>query len=171
ATVVSASLGSGEVALSESGQCIITEIMYAANDSEYVEIYNPSSTSLHYDSLTIEIDGTRRPFLDVTIASHDYFVFGRKDLPWADRFHSVQSALDLSSSGNWITVRSGNTIIDQVIFSGGSDNLDWPDIRGKIAIELDRAHYNTTDNNFGRFWVAAKDAIPSFSQLLGTPGN
>jgi hypothetical protein len=171
ATVVSATIGSGEVASTEDGQCVITEIMYAANDSEYIEIYNTTTAALHYDTLTLEIDGTRRQFPDVTIASHDYFVFGRKDLPWADRFHSVQSALDLSSSGNWITLRSGNVILDQVIFSGGSDNLDWPDIKGKIAIELDRTHYSASDNNFGRFWVAAKDAIPSAGQLFGTPGN
>jgi hypothetical protein len=171
ATVVSASFGSGEVATTESGQCIITEIMYAANDSEYIEIYNTTAAAIHYDTLTLEIDGTRRYFPDVTVASHDYFVFGRKDLPWADRFHTVLSALDLSSSGNWITLRSGNVILDQVIFSFGTDNLDWPDIKGKAAIELDRTHYSAFDNNFGRFWVAAKDTIPSFGQLLGTPGN
>jgi hypothetical protein len=171
ATVVSATFGSGEVATTENGQCIISEIMYAANDSEYVEIYNTTASALHYDTLTLEIDGTRRHFLDVTIVSHDHFVFGRKDLPWADRFHTVQSALDLSPNGNWITLRSGSSILDQVIFSSGSDNLDWPDINGKIAVELDRAHYSATDNNFGRFWVAAKDAIPLFGQLLGTPGN
>lgn len=171
ATVVSATIGSGEVATTENGQCIITEIMYAANDSEYIEIYNTTAAAVHYDTLTLEIDGTRRHFPDVTVASHDYFVFGRKDLPFADRFHTVQSALDLSSSGNWITLRTGNVILDQVIFSGGSDNLDWPDIKGKIAIELDRTHYSAADNNFGRFWVAAKDAIPSLGQLLGTPGN
>lgn len=171
ATVVSATLGAGEVATTENGQCIITEIMYAANDSEYVEIYNTTSAAIYYDTLTLEIDGTRRHFLNVTIASNDYFVFGRKDLPWADRFHTVQSALDLSSSGNWITLRSGTAILDQVIFSSGSDNLEWPDIKGKIAAELDRTHYSASDNNFGRFWVAAKDAIPSFGQLLGTPGN
>ncbi len=170
ATIVSATFGPGEVATSENGQCIITEIMYAANDSEYIEIYNTTAAALHYDTLTVEIDGTRRHFPDVTIASHDYFVFARKDLPWADRFHAVQSALDLSSSGNWITLRSGNTIIDQVIFSSGGDKLGWPDIKGKIAIELDRTHYSATDNNFGRFWMAAKDVIPSFEQLLGTPG-
>jgi hypothetical protein len=171
ATVVSASLGTSEVAPLESGDCIITEIMYSANDSEYIEIYNTTSSQLHYDTLTLDIDGTRRHFLDVTIQSHDYFVFGRKELPWVDRFHSVQSALDLSSSGNWITLRTQSGILDQVIFSGGSDGLDWPDIHEKRSIILDSQFYNTSENNFGRFWKQASTLIPSSDHLYGTPGN
>jgi hypothetical protein len=77
-TVVSGSLGTSEVAAVETGECIITEIMYSANDSEYIEIYNTTLRQLHFDTLTLDIDGTRRYFTDITIDSHTYFVFGEK---------------------------------------------------------------------------------------------
>jgi hypothetical protein len=170
-TVISASIGSSETTSIESGECIITEIMYSANDSEYVEIYNTTAAPLHYDTLTLEIDGTLRHFTDITLQSHDFFVFGRKNLPWADRYHSVQSALDLSSNGNWITLRCADKIIDQVIFSNGNDGLEWPTINEKRSIELDKEHYTPIDNNFGRFWKQAVNQIATFDRLFGTPGN
>ena len=84
----------------EQGDLVITEIMYAANDSEYIEIYNPQEADVTYDSIYIDIDGTRRLFTDVSIGAQSCFVFGRQTLPWADAAHSVKSALDLSGNGN-----------------------------------------------------------------------
>lgn len=171
ATVVSGSLGASEVAAFETGECIITEIMYSANDSEYIEIYNTTSMQLHFDTLTLDIDGARRHFSDITIESHDYFVFGRKELPWIDRFHNVQTALDLSTNGNWITLRSQSAILDQVIFSNGNSGLDWPDIKDKRSMELDPQHYSSSENNFGRFWKKTSTLLASSDHMYGTPGN
>ncbi len=170
ATVVSGSLGSMVVADSERGDLIITEIMYAANDSEYIEIYNPQENDLYFDSLFIDIDGTKRLFTDISIGARSYFVFGRQNLPWTDVAHSVKSALDLSGNGNWITLISKEgVVIDQVIFTGGSNVLEWPRINGRASICLKSDFYTAAANNLGRNWAAATTPIEGAPGQLGTP--
>jgi hypothetical protein len=168
--LVSANMGSGVVAEKESGALIITEIMYAANDSEYVEVFNPSASPVTFDTLVLEIDGTRRLFTGVSVAANGYFVFGRQQLPWADTYSTVRSALDLSSNGNWITlITKDGTIVDQVVFCGGINQLEWPRISGKASICLQPGAYNAVDNNFGRYWTAATTPITGAPALMGTP--
>jgi hypothetical protein len=170
ATLVSANMGTGVVAERETGALVITEIMYAANDSEYVEVFNPSASPVAYDTLVLEIDGTRRLFTGVSVAANGYFVFGRQQLPWADTYSTVRSALDLSSNGNWITlITKDGTVLDQVAFCGGINQLEWPRISGKASICLQPGAYNAADNNFGRFWTAATTPIAGAPALLGTP--
>ena len=170
AMVVSGSMGAMQPAETEQGDLVITEIMYAANDSEYIEIYNPQEVDVTYDSIYIDIDGTRRLFTDVSIGAQSCFVLGRQTLPWADAAHSVKSALDLSGNGNWITlVSKEGVIIDQVIFTGGSNDLEWPRISGKASICLQAGFYTALDNNYGRNWVAASTVIDGAPSQMGTP--
>jgi hypothetical protein len=97
-------------------------------------------------------------------------VFGRRLLPWCDVAHSVASALDLSSTGNWITLRSKTgAIIDRVIFAGGSNALEWPNVSGKQAIVLDSGINDAQANNFGRNWHAATTLIAGTASQYGTP--
>jgi hypothetical protein len=154
----------------ESGDLVITEIMYAANDSEYVEVYNPSATDRVYDSLYLDIDGTYRLFTNITVLARQPFVFGRRMLPWTDTAHAVASALDLSSGGNWITVRAKDgSIIDRVVFTGGSNALEWPAVSGKKAILLDGSVNDAQLNNFGRNWNTATTLIAGSAGQYGTP--
>ncbi|MBN1576916.1 MAG: lamin tail domain-containing protein [Chitinispirillaceae bacterium] len=170
ATAVSGSLGAMEVAETERGDLVITEIMYAANDSEYIEIFNPQEVGVVFDSLYVDIDGTRRLFTDVQIEAAGYYVFGRQALPWVDAASTVKSALDLSANGNWVTLRSKEgVIIDQVIFTGGNNDLEWPRISGKASICLQAGNYNCPDNNFGRNWLAASTVIEGAPGQMGTP--
>ncbi|MBN2036776.1 MAG: lamin tail domain-containing protein [Chitinispirillaceae bacterium] len=154
----------------ESGGLVITEIMYAANDSEYVEVYNPSGSDQIFDSLYIDIDGTYRLFTNITVHAGQAYVFGRRLLSWTDTAHSVTSALDLSAGGTWITVRAkDSSIIDRVIFTGGSNALEWPVVPGKTAIVLDAGVSDPLLNNFGRNWHAATALIPGTAGQYGTP--
>lgn len=171
ATVVSGSMETGHVVTDEKGDLLITEIMYAANDSEYVEIYNPGSSTLEYDTLIVDVDGTYRIFTGITMAAGEYYVFGRQMFPWVDITHPVQNAFDLSSTGNWVTLRDKDSnIIDRVIFAGGSNGLEWPSVSGKKSIELDPSSYDAASNNYGRNWTVATSVIES-TFLYGTPGN
>jgi len=170
--VVSASgnIALPESSVVESGDLIITEIMYAANDSEYIEVYNPKGTDQVFDSLYFDIDGTYRLFTSIAVPARSVFVFGRRLLPWCDVALSVASALDLSSTGNWITLRAKNgSIMDRVIFTGGSNTLEWPNVSGKQAIVLDGNVNDAQTNNFGRNWHAATTLISGTTSQYGTP--
>jgi hypothetical protein len=176
-TVVSGNMGSAKTIAFETGRLIISEIMYAANDSEYIEIFNPLDATFN-DSLIVEIDGTCRSFGIVAIAPKSFFVIGRQNLPWADTYHSVSSALDLSSSGNWLSLRTkalGDTVLDWVAFTGGSNAQEWPNLGSvKKSIALDSLIPDPTYNNFGRNWAATqtqiKQLFPSIAtEQYGTP--
>ena len=170
AVTVSAAMNGATIAGSETGELVITEIMYAANDSEYVEVYNPSTTTLDYDSLYLEIDGVKRLFEGVSVAAKGFYVFGRKLLPWVDAAHPTASALDLSGSGNWITILEKNmTVLDQVIFTGGTNALEWPRVSGKRSICLRSENCSAEENNYGRNWYGATDGIENVPSQYGTP--
>jgi|WetSurMetagenome_2_1015567.scaffolds.fasta_scaffold00334_27 hypothetical protein len=170
-TVVSANVGSQRTIGLESGRLIISEIMYNANDSEYIEIYNPLSVTYN-DSLIIEIDGNCRTFGMVSIQPKNFFVVGRKSLPWADTYNSVSSALDLSSAGNWLSLRSkaaGDTVIDWVAFTGGSNSQEWPNVgSAKKSIVLDSLLCDPQYNNYGRNWKAAQTLLNQLFPSIST---
>jgi hypothetical protein len=169
-TSASGSISEPDTGVKESGELLITEIMYTANDSEYIEVYNPGESDLTFDTIIVEIDTTDRRFTGVTVAAHQTFVFGRKPLPWTDASHAIASALDLSGSGNWITLRAKNgTIMDRVIFTGGSNTQEWPNVTGKRSIVLDGAINDAKLNNFGRNWKAASELIDGTTAQYGTP--
>ena len=100
-------------------------------------------------------------------------MIGRRQLPWADTFSTVLSALDLSStSGNWIAVRTKTRkLIDWVAFAAGTNNQSWPRISGKVSIVLDSLVADPRYNNYGMNWRAATTPIDlSRTAQLGTPG-
>jgi hypothetical protein len=135
-----------------------------------VEVYNPGENDKAFDSLYLDIDGTNRLFTNINVPAQKTFVFGRKLLPWCDVAHPVASALDLSSTGDWITLRAKNgRIIDRVIFTGGANTLDWPVVSGKQSIVLDSGITDPQSNNFGRNWHAATALIPGTASQYGTP--
>jgi hypothetical protein len=171
ATVISISMDSQKDAGLEKGPCIISEIMYAANDSEYVEIYNPLANDTVFDTLILDIDGTYRYFASVSCKAKEFFVFGRKNLPWVDATHQISSALDLTSGGNMtITLRAkDSSIIDRVSFQGGSNKQEWPNISGKKSIVLDSLVSDPLYNNFGKNWQAAQTTINKIDGTYSSP--
>jgi len=170
-TVVSGFVGTSKSVACETGRLIIDEIMYNANDSEFVEIFNPSQIS-YVDSLILEIDGICRSIGIVTIPSKGFFVVGRRSLPWVDAYPSLSSALDLSSGGNWISLRSkagGDTVLDWVAFCGGSNSQEWPNLgTAKKSIALDSLPVEPYYNNFGRNWAPAQTLISTSYPAVST---
>ena len=167
----------------EKGGLIITEIMYTTNDSEYVELYNPTTVAFNDTIILQKYNGTFR-FFKITVPSKDFYVIGRRDtveiidtVPWFDTTHLTKSAFDLSStSGNWITLRLArdSSIIDNVAFQTGSNEQEWPNFSTSIkaSIVLDALPDDPEYNNFGRNWIKAESPIhPSTTQQLGTPGQ
>jgi hypothetical protein len=170
AGIVTASLGDVVAAVEESGELIITEIMYAANDSEYIELFNPSEGDLVFDTLIVDIDGTSRIYTDVAIGAGSYLTIGRCVLPWIDLVPASTGVMDLSGNGNWLTVSlSDGTIIDQVAFTGGRNDLEWPRVSGKRAICLNGESYSSSSNNFGRNWFTASELIDGSESQYGSP--
>ncbi|MCU0609605.1 MAG: lamin tail domain-containing protein [Chitinispirillaceae bacterium] len=170
-TLADVAMTKTDAAETESGEVLISEIMYAANDSEYVELYNPGTAVCVFDSLYLDIDGTARLLTNVSIGAKQLFVVGRMKLPWISAPLSPATALDLTSTGNWLTLRGKDgRMIDRVAFCGSSNPLEWPLVSGKTAIELDPAINDVLLNNFGRNWRASATAITGTSQK-GTPGT
>lgn len=155
----------------ETGELVITEIMYAADGDEYIEVHNAENTTQIFDSLYIDIDGKYYLFTDIIIKPDSFYVFGRNDnLWWVNQANPVKSALNLSSKGNWITLRNkDSTIIDQVIFTGSNNDLEWPKTSGKQSIVLVKDKETCGLNNFGRNWIPAETLIDSTLDMYGTP--
>jgi hypothetical protein len=169
-TNVSGSIAIVDTQMIETGELLIAEIMYAANDSEYIEVYNPGESDRSYDTIFVDLDGTKRLFTGITVAAKKTVVFGRIILPWTDVCHTTTGALDLSGSGNWITLRGKDgRILDRVIFTGGSNAQEWPNVSGKRAIVLDTTINDAKLNNFGRNWKSATDLISGTNTQYGTP--
>jgi hypothetical protein len=121
----------------------------------------------------IDIDGKYYLFTDVTIEPDSFYVFGRNENSrWVNQSHGTKSALNLSSKGNWITLRNNDsTVIDQVVFTGDNNNLEWPKTTGKQAILLIKDKATCGLNNFGRNWILAETLIDSTLDMYGTPQN
>jgi hypothetical protein len=170
-TLISGKMGQVETDTIEMGGVLITEIMYASNDSEYIELYNTNPTAVVFDTLILDIDGSSKNIINVSFAPNGYYTIGRRALPWVQSSISPVSFLDLTSSGNWVTVRSKDkTMLDRVAFTGVSNTLEWPNVTGKRSITLDTSAYSVTKNNFGRNWISATTLIPSSTSQYGSPG-
>lgn len=155
----------------EKGTIFITEILYDSPDSsEYIEIFNPSSSAITIDTLIIDVDNTLRKIDNVSIDPHGFYIFGRKSYSWVNRVFEPRSHLDLSQNGNQIAIREkDSSLIDQVIFAGGSNTLNWPNTGDNRAIVLDSIKYNASMNNFGRNWLVANSIIEATDSLFGSP--
>ncbi|MCL2183014.1 MAG: lamin tail domain-containing protein, partial [Chitinispirillia bacterium] len=93
----------------ETGELIITEIMWNVGNDNYIEVYNPGGEARFFETLTTDIDGTVRDFENVTVGGGAYLVIGRQALPHVDIHTSATGGLPVSTTGNWITLRRGRT--------------------------------------------------------------
>jgi len=172
-TTGSYDFNSGVSTVVETGELIITEIMWNVGNDNYIELYNPGGEAVFFETLTTDIDGTVRDFDNVTVESNAYLVIGRRDMPHVDLFTPTTGGLPISSTGNWITIRRGRNgpIIDRVICAGNNGALGWPTLSStnNRSIELDRDKYCVTQNNFGKNWRVATVSISGTNQY-GTPG-
>jgi hypothetical protein len=174
-TIIRGLMSTTESLSDEKGGLIISEIMYSANDSEYIEIYNPQNETFS-DSIIFQKDFDAYRLFAVTIPPRGFFVIGRNTLPWCSISHPVKSALDLSSTkGNWLILRSAldSSIYDIVSFQSGTNKQEWPVFSSslKTSIILDSLCSDPEYNNYGRNWKQASSFIDTtLTKQLGTPG-
>jgi len=171
-TIVTANMGTFTSDTMESGEIMITEIMYASNDSEYIELYNPSTIAASYDTLYVDIDGEMRPLTNVVITPGGYFTIGRRILPWVNTAMNTVSFLDLTQNGNWITIRNrAKQMIDRVVYTGVSNAQEWPQVSGKRSLRLQSDRYSAKMNNYGKCWNMSQELIPGSTSQYGSPGS
>jgi hypothetical protein len=175
-TIIRGIMSTTESLSDEKGGLIISEIMYSANDSEYIELYNPQNDTFS-DTIIIQKDFGIYRFFGVHIPPNGFFVIGRNTLPWCSTSHPVKSALDLSSTtGNWLVLRSSldSSIYDIVTFQSGKNNKEWPTLSHaqKTSIILDSLCKDPEYNNYGRNWKQATHFInATLTKQRGTPGK
>jgi hypothetical protein len=160
----------------ETGELIITEIMFSASDDNYIELYNPRNAAVSFDTLTTEVDKASYYFTGVLIGPNGYFVISRRAAPYADVSTNTTGGLPIVSTGNWITVRRGKSgaVLDRVICGGVNSAVGWPaglSSSSKRSVELNRDKYGAIENNFGKNWTAAAQLIDGTSNMYGTPGR
>jgi hypothetical protein len=171
-TIVTANMGAFTNDTVESGEIIISEIMYASNDSEYIELYNPSTIAASYDTLYVDIDGEMRVLTNVIITPNGYFTIGRRLLPWVNTAMSTVSFLDLTQNGNWITIRNRTKqMIDRVVYTGVSNTQEWPQVSGKRSLRLQPDRCSARMNNYGKYWSVSQELIPGSGSQYGSPGS
>ena len=173
-TVGSYNFGSASSSVIETGELIITEIMWNVGNDNYIELYNPSGDVVFFDTLTTDVDGTVRDFENVTVGPNAYIVIGRRSLPYADIHAPTTGGLPVGTTGNWITVRRGRAgpVFDRVICAGNNAALGWPSLSSSNnrSVELARDRYDAAENNFGKHWSAATEPIRGQANQYGTPG-
>ncbi len=160
----------------ETGELIITEIMFSAGDDNYIELYNPKDAPVSFDTLAVEVDKSVCYFPNVSVGKNGYFVIGRKPLPYSDASANSTGSMPIVSTGNWITVRHGRTgaVLDRVICGGANTAVGWPagtSSGGKKSVELNKDKYGTAENNYGKNWSAADQLIAGATNVYGTPGR
>jgi hypothetical protein len=178
-TIISGIMDTTATLAAEKGGLIVSEIMYTANDSEYIELHNPT-TAAFADSFYVQIDNGAYMRFFAAIAAKGFFVIGRAgrdSLAWVDTCPASLTALDLlSGGGNWIIVRAkDSTVLDRVAYEGGTNMQEWPSVSGKRSIVLDSLAADPLYNNFGRHWQIAQSKIDTgaapLTQQYGTPGR
>ncbi|MBD3239723.1 MAG: hypothetical protein GF331_03995 [Chitinivibrionales bacterium] len=170
-TLVVGSMGGAAGGGVEHGPLVISEIMYAANGDEYIELHNPGAGNAAFDTLIVEKDGDTRFLTDVSIPPGGFYVIGRTDSAWVD---TSLPFLDLSStSGNTLTIRTKrDEIVDWVAFVTRSNDIEWPDISSaRVSIVLDSLAVDPAYNNYGAHWRAACTPLGADSTMCGTPGR
>ncbi len=174
-TMASYDVGKPAPNVVETGELIITEIMFSASNDNYIELYNPKNEAIVFDTLTTDVDGTSYNFTGVSIASKGYFVIGRQAAPYVNASTNSTGNLPISSTGGWISVRRGKAgaVIDRVICGGTNSAVGWPagmSSSSKRSVELNKDKYGAAENNFGKNWTAASAAIDG-TAMYGTPGR
>jgi len=137
-------------AATESGELIVTEILWNASNDNDIELHNPTNSARFFDTLITDIDGTVRRFTDIEIAAKGFLVIGRQPSEYADIYTTTTSGLPITTTGNGITItRKDDTVIDRVICTGSNSTLGWPSVSGKRSIELMKDKYNAAQTPYG----------------------
>jgi len=84
--------------ITETGELVITEIMWNAAEYNYIELHNPGNTAVSLDTLITDIDGVTHKFPKVNVAAKGFYVISRKVIERADVYPTSPNYLPLSAS-------------------------------------------------------------------------
>jgi len=163
-----------DYAREETGRLLISEIQYAVNEQEYIEIYNPGNDTTINELVILKDGAAARLSESIFIASEAFLVVGVSEQPWVDSVPATgASNLNLAGTGgNWLVLMGENDLVfDWIAVAAGNNDLHWPPAtHGSIYLDklsgIDAAY-----NNFGENWLLAHEQIPNSTDLLGNPGS
>ncbi len=165
----------GTITCANPGDIIITEIMQnpsAVGDSagEYFEIYNTTAAPISLQGWEIKDDVTAsetHTISNLTVPANGYAVLGINSDATTNGGVTVDyqyNTINLSNGADGIILECSATIIDQVIYDGGTT---FPDPNG-ISMELAASAFDATSNDLGSNWGESTGSISGGD--AGTPG-
>lgn len=142
----------------QPGELVITEVMKnptaAGDESEWIELYNPSDAARRLDGCTLSDDGGESHTLaaGVTVPARGYIVLGRS----GDRAANggfvpdyVYAGFTLGNTADEIVVTCGGAVIDRLQWTD-----QWPSWAG-ASMSLGRSPPDATSNDFRGAWCDA----------------
>jgi hypothetical protein len=166
----------GGVVCGNYGDIIITEIMQnpaavGDNSGEWFEVYNTTGAPINMQGWVIKDDassGEEFTISALTVPANDYAVFGINADMGTNGGVPVDyeySGISLGNGADGLIIECSGTMIDQVIWDGGTD---FPDPTG-ASMELSITAMNADDNDLGANWGEA--ITPYGDGDFGTPGS
>jgi len=167
------------------GKIVISEIMVwaGANETQWFEVYNPTTTSVAINGWTIEIGKgfdekgikhTINHLGALTVAAGGRLVIAAS--PDASKNGGIKAdytfndkggkKLEFNLSGDSITIIDplANAVVDKVVFA--YNNL----LQTSLAWQLDPTFHSSTANDTQAYWCNASTQFPKAPALYGTPG-
>ncbi|PNQ75085.1 hypothetical protein C1T31_02820 [Hanstruepera neustonica] len=166
----------GGVVCGSYGDIIITEIMQnpnVVNDSEgeWFEVYNTTGAPINMQGWIIKDDasaGEEFVISALIVPANGYAVFGINADMGTNGGVPVDyeyAGISLGNGADGLIIECSGTMIDTVIWDGGTD---FPDPTG-ISMELSLTAFNADDNDIGANW--GEGSSPFGGGDLGTPGS
>ncbi len=159
------------------GDIIITEIMQNPSNNgdpagEYFEVYNTTNTPVDMQSWVISDDvsttETHTIAISLIVPARGYIVIGNGNAGAnpgdATLDYDYANDISLGNGLDGLVLSCGGTMIDQVIWDGGST---FPDPTG-ASMELAVSAYDSVSNDVGSNWGTATNNFGNGD--LGTPG-
>lgn len=163
-----------------AGQMIITEIMYNPlgiedENAEFIEIYNTTDQDFALDGCALEDDSQNSADLAGVVAAAGGAVLLGRNL---DRGLNGGLTLDgvfafgLGNSGDTITLRCGESVIDAVTYDDGGA---FPEATA-ASLNLNPAAYDAAGNDLGANWCLSEavyytDPMVEGVTNAGSPGS
>ena len=159
------------------GALVITEIMPysvagSADNGEWLEVYNTTAANIDLVGVTLKYKT-----ISVVIAAKGgttvvpaggYLVLGRSTDKTANGGAQVDYSygitIQMANTGGTLTLESGSTVIDTVVYGSGSG---WPTLTKGIAIQLAAGKTDSVSNDTGSNWCNA--TAPYGTGMAGTP--
>ncbi len=166
----------GGVVCGNYGDIIITEIMQnpsAVTDAngEWFEVYNTTGSPINMQGWIIKDEasaGEEFVISALTVPANGYAVFGVNADMGTNGGVSVDyeySDVSLGNGADGLIIECNSTVIDQVIWDGGTD---FPDPNG-ASMELSLTTYDADDNDLGANWGEGTSTYGAGD--TGTPGS